>query len=122
MWPAPPKQVEREKRDTPAIAILGIERPLGFELIDHLKPKQCKKNRGSYEPPRENVRAGRFAETRASEEGFHLCARVAAWKQVASLQDAHVPMSERKLEIRLSKCETNPNPARRALATTAGVG
>src|SRR4029077_15949060 len=87
MRPTPPKQVKHEKRNAPAIAILRIERPLGFELIDHLKPKQRKNPRRRQQTPRENFRAGRFAETRASEEGFHLCARVAAWKQVASLQD-----------------------------------
>src|ERR1700688_4200818 len=87
MWPAPQKQVEREKRDTPAITILGIERPLGFELIDHLEPKQRKKNGGSYEPPRKKFRAGRFVETGANEQGFHLCGSVAAWEQVASLWD-----------------------------------
>ena len=93
MWPAPPKQVEREKRDTPAIAILRIERPLGFELIEHLEPKQREKNRGSHEPPRERLRAMRFVETGTNEQGFHLRGSVAAWEQVASLWDGRARLS-----------------------------
>src|ERR1700730_8918917 len=87
MWPAPPKQVEREKRDTPAIAILGMERPLGFELIDHLEPKQRKNHRDRQQTPREEFRAGRFVDTGANEQGFHLGGSVAAWEQVASPRD-----------------------------------
>ena len=109
MRPAPPKQVEREKRDTPAVAILRIERPLGFELIDHLKPKQCKKNCRSYEPPRENFRTGRFVETGANEQGFHLGGSVAAWEQVASLWDgrARLVSSQRTDAREMEACVPN---------------
>jgi hypothetical protein len=76
------KTGKREKRDTPAVPILRIERPPGFELIDDLKPKQRKNHRGSQQTPREKFRAGRFVDTGANEEGFHLCGSVVAWSKL----------------------------------------
>jgi len=44
MRPAPPDQVEGKERNTPAITVLRIEGPLGFELIDRFEPKRREKN------------------------------------------------------------------------------